>query len=281
MRRYTHGEGNLLGEVSRRMTGSADLFNHDGRSPRASINHITVHDGFTLADLVSYEQKHNKANGEDNRDGSDDNQSTNCGFEGPTDDPNILQMRRQLRRNHLASLLLAQGVPLILAGDEVSNSQSGNNNAYCQDDEIGWVDWSALGRDGDDVTALVAQLTEIRRRFPQLRPRHWVDGRREDGSFGVLWLTPHANEMTEHDWNFPEGRFLSYLLGSVDDQPPLFIVLNSAAEAIEFTLPNIPQYNTWSAILNTGPGATLGQNLPAGWKSQAPARSVLAYSGSK
>jgi isoamylase len=281
MRRYTHGEGNLLGEVSRRMTASADLFNHDGRSPRASINHVTVHDGFTLADIVSYNQKHNEANGEDNRDGSDDNQSTNCGVEGPTDDAKILQLRRQLRRNHLASLLLAHGVPLLLAGDEAGNSQSGNNNAYCQDNEIGWVDWSGSGRDGDDMSGLIAQLTDIRRRFPQLRPRHWVEGRRDDGSFGVLWLTPQANEMTEQDWNFPEGRFLAYVLGPVDGQPSLFIVLNSAPEAIEFILPNIPEYNTWTAILNTAPGANLGQNLPAGWKSQAPGRSVLVYSGSK
>ena len=131
----------------RRMTGSADLFDHDGRSPRASINHVTVHDGFTLADLVSYDAKHNEANGEDNRDGSDDNNSINCGVEGPTDDPAITALRRQLRRNQLACLMLAQGVPLMLAGDEVGNSQNGNNNAYCQDNEIGWVDWAGLSRD--------------------------------------------------------------------------------------------------------------------------------------
>jgi glycogen operon protein len=281
MRRYIHGEGSLLGEVSRRMTGSADLFNHDGRSPRSSINHVTVHDGFTLADLVSYNQKHNEANGEENRDGSDDNQSTNCGAEGPTNDPEILQLRRQLRRNHLTALLLANGVPLLLAGDEVGNSQNGNNNAYCQDDEIGWVNWSARGHDGDDMTGLVAQLTDMRRRFPQLRLRHWVDGRRDDGSFGVLWLTPNAKEMTEQDWNFPAGRFLAYVLGPADGQPPLFIVLNSAPEAIEFALPTIPEQNTWTVILNTTPGASIGQNLPAGWKSQAPGRSILVYSGSK
>src|SRR6188768_575709 len=171
---------------------SAGLFNHDGRSPRSSINHVTVHDGFTLVDLVSYSQKHNEANGEDNRDGSDDNQSINCGVEGPSDDPEIVNLRRQLRRNHLATLFLGQGVPLLLAGDEVGNSQNGNNNAYCQDNEIGWVKWKALGSDGDDMADLVAQLTALRRRFPQLRPRHWVEGRREDGSFGVIWLTPQG-----------------------------------------------------------------------------------------
>ena len=198
----------------------------------------------SLADLVSYNQKHNEANGEENRDGSNDNQSTNCGVEGPTSDPNILQLRRQLRRNHLAVLLLAHGVPLILAGDEAGNSQNGNNNAYCHNNDIGWVKWSGLGREGEDMTGLVAQLTDIRRRYPQLRPRHWVDGRRPDGSFGVLWLTPQAHEMTEQDWKFPEGRFLAYVLGPVDEYPPLFIVLNSAPEAIEFTLPTIPEQNT-------------------------------------
>src|ERR1700726_4882700 len=147
LRRYWAGEGSLIGDVSGRMTASSDLFNHDGRSTHASINHVTVHDGFTLADLVSYNGKHNEANGEDNRDGADDNNSTNCGQEGPTDDPAILALRRQLRRNQLACLMLAQGVPHMLAGDEVGNSQAGNNNAYCQDNEIGWVDWSGAGRE--------------------------------------------------------------------------------------------------------------------------------------
>ena len=152
LRRYWSGEGKLIGDLAGRMTGSADLFDHQGRSPRSSINHVTVHDGFTLADLVSYERKHNEANREDNRDGSDDNHSTNCGVEGPTSNPDVLALRRQLRRNFLSSLMLAQGVPLLLAGDEVANSQNGNNNAYCQDNPIGWVDWSALGHDGDDLS---------------------------------------------------------------------------------------------------------------------------------
>jgi glycogen operon protein len=280
LRRYWAGEGNLIGELGRRMTGSADLFNHDGRAPRASVNHVTVHDGFTLADLVSYNSKHNEANGEENRDGSDDNQSTNCGVEGPTDDPKILELRRQLRRNHLSCLLLAQGVPLVLAGDEVGNSQGGNNNAYCQDNEIGWIDWSGLGRDGDDMTALVAQLTGLRRRFPQLRPRHWVDGRRDDGSFGVLWLKPDATEMTEHDWNFPEGRFLSYVLGPAQaGQAPIYIVLNGATETIEITVPTLPEYNRWTLLLNTAPQAETGQEFPSGSKSHAGGRSVSVFSG--
>jgi isoamylase len=279
LRRYWSGEGNLIGELGRRMTGSADLFDHDSRGPRSSVNYVTVHDGFTLADLVSYERKHNDANGEQNRDGSDENDSTNHGAEGPTDNPNILQLRRQTRRNLIASLMLAQGVPLLLAGDEVSNSQAGNNNAYCQDNAIGWVDWSALGSN-EDMTSFVSELAELRRRFPQLRARHWVQGRRPDGSFGVLWLTPQATEMTEQDWNFPEGRFLSYILGPLEEaDAPLYVVLNAASETIEFMLPMLPQYSRWTACLDTAPKPQLGAQLPAGAKAQAPPRSILVFSG--
>ncbi|MBN8965090.1 MAG: glycogen debranching protein GlgX, partial [Rhizobiales bacterium] len=142
MRRYWRGEGGLLGELAGALTGSSAQFRHNGRGPQASINHVVVHDGFTLADLVSYEHKHNETNGEDNRDGSDDNNSLNCGIEGPTDDPAIIERRRLLRRNQLASLFLAHGVPLMLAGDEAGNTQNVNNNSYCQDNAIGWVDWS-------------------------------------------------------------------------------------------------------------------------------------------
>jgi isoamylase len=280
LRRYWSGEGNLIGELGCRMTGSADLFDHDGRSPRSSINHVTVHDGFTLADLVSYERKHNLANGENNRDGSDENYSTNCGVEGPTDDPSVVTLRRQLRRNLLSCLMLAQGVPLLLAGDEVGNSQNGNNNAYCQDNPLVWVDWSALGREEEDLTGLLALLSELRRRFPQLRARRWVEGRRPDGSFGVLWLTPQGTEMTEADWNFPEGRFLSYVLGPVEpDGAALYIVLNAALETIEFRLPTLSLFNQWTVALDTAQDAQLGKALASGSLLQAMARSVLAFSG--
>jgi isoamylase len=280
LRRYWSGEGNLIGELGRRMTGSADLFHHDHRSPRSSINFITVHDGFTLADLVSYERKHNEANGENNHDGSDENHSTNCGVEGPTDDPKILELRRQLRRNLLSSLMLAQGVPLLLAGDEVGNSQGGNNNAYCQDNPIGWVDWSALGRDEEDMTSLVSQLAKLRRHLSQLRPRRWVEGRRPDGSFGALWLTPQATEMTEPDWNFPKGHFLSYVLGPLKaTDVPLYVVLNAAPEAIEFMLPALPKYSRWTVLLETARKPRLGADLPSGAKLEAGPRSILVFSG--
>ena len=280
MRRYWSGEGSLIGEVSSRMTASSDLFNHDGRMPRASVNHVTVHDGFTLQDLFSYNEKHNEANGEDNRDGSNDNHSNNCGHEGPTDDPAITALRRQLRRNQLACLLLAQGTPLILAGDEVGNSQAGNNNAYCQDNEVGWVDWQGLGRSGDDLIDFIGLLAGLRRKFGQIRTRRWLDGRRPDGSFGVLWLTPSAAEMTEQDWNFPEGRFLAYVLSPTQEgQPPIFIVLNAAPEEIAFTLPKLPEYKTWQLVLNSAEARQTVTRLPAASETKAPARTVLAFAG--
>lgn len=167
-----------------------------------------------------------------------------------------------LRCNLLASLMLRQGVPLLLAGDEVGNSQNGNNNAYFQDNPNGGVDWSSLGH-ADDNIALMAQLTDLRRRLAQLRRRRWVEGRRADGSFGVLWLTPQATEMTEQDWNFPEGRFLSYLLAPVQHgEATLYIVLNAAMATIGFTLPDLSEYRRWTALLDTAwkqrPGEEFG-----------------------
>ena len=279
LRRYWRGDGSMIGDVGGRMTASSDLFDHAGKNPSAGINHVTVHDGFTLADLVSYAGKHNEPNGENNRDGADENFSTNCGVEGPTDKLEIIALRRQLRRNLLASLLLAQGTPLILAGDEVGNSQGGNNNAYCQDNPTGWVDWSNLGSEHDDMSELIGQLTILRRGFPQLWSRQFVSGRKTDGTFGVLWLTPHATEMTEADWNFPEGRFLAYALGPLEQgRPALFVVLNAAPQAIELELPALPHCNRWSPLMNTAGPFAQDVPFPAGTKVQAPARSVLVFS---
>ena len=280
LRRYWAGEGDLIGEVATRMTGSADIFEHHRRTPRASINHVTVHDGFTLADLVSYERKHNEANREDNRDGSEFNLSTNGGVEGPTDNAEIVATRQKLRRNFLATLLLAQGVPLLLAGDEVGNSQGGNNNAYCQDNEIGWIDWSGLGRAGEDMTALVGKLTELRRRFPQLQGRRWLDGRRDDGTHDVLWLTPDATEMTEQDWRFPNSRFLSYVLAADErGQSPLFLVFNAAPEDIAFALPKAPGGDHWMKVLDTSSEAPKSETHAAGTRLIARGRSVRVFSG--
>lgn len=280
LRRYWSGEGAPIGEVSRRMTGSSDLFNHNGRLMRASINHVTVHDGFTLADLFSYDSKHNLANGENNRDGSSHNHSHNLGHEGPTTDATIAALRRQLRKNQIACLMLAQGIPLLLAGDEVGNTQNGNNNAYCQDNEIGWVGWEKLGDADDDLTDLIGELAELRARFPQIRSQRWLDGRRADGSYGVLWLTPEADDMTEHDWNFPHGRFIAYVLApSGESRDALFIVLNAAPEPIAFRLPKLAAFKTWQPLLDTTSKRASLSAVAPGALSHAPAQSVLAFAG--
>jgi glycogen operon protein len=282
LRRYWRGDGSLLGDLGHRLTASADLFRHDTRGPRSSINHITVHDGFTLADLVSYEHKHNETNGEDNRDGSDENESTNCGVEGPTDDPKIIDARRRLRRNFLVSLLLAHGVPLILAGDEVANSQNGNNNAYCQDNETGWVDWSKRGIAGDDLTDFIGQLTALRQQYPQLKPHRWLEGKGADGSYDVLWLTPDGTEMTDGDWNFPDGHFLSYILGPAGEHgAPLYIVLNAAPAALDFVLPSWPGNGHWSCVIDTSEldHPIHAQQQAAGTKLSAAPVSTLVFAG--
>jgi glycogen operon protein len=278
LRRYWAGEGSLIGDLSSAMTGSSHLFKHSRRGPRASINHITVHDGFTLADLVSYNQKHNEANGEDNRDGSDDNQSSNWGVEGPTDDPEITDLRNRIRRNQLACLMLAHGIPLILAGDEVGNSQAGNNNAYCQDNETGWVDWSGTGKPGTDLTGFIGRLADIRSRYPQLRPKRWVQGRAKNGDYGVIWLTPQGSEMTQADWGFPDGHFLSYLLAPPEpEEPTLFIVLNAASIPVTFVLPKPREVAGWQAILDTAEPEATARQLSPGAKMEAPDHAILVY----
>jgi glycogen operon protein len=262
------------------MTGSSDLFRNTRRSPRASINHVTVHDGFTLADLVSYEAKHNGANGEDNRDGSDDNISLNCGVEGPTDNAEILSQRLELRKSLLASLMLAQGVPLLLAGDEVGNGQGGNNNAYCQDNEVGWVDWSGESHPADDLSDLIGRLASLRRQFPQLSIRRWVDDWDHEGRYGVMWLTPQATEMTEDDWHKPQAHFLAYVLGPIEaDGVPLCIVLNAGAEQVEFALPTWPTNRAWKQLLDTASSSTDAGSLEPGSKCTASARSVQVFGG--
>ncbi|HEY7300551.1 MAG TPA: glycogen debranching protein GlgX [Xanthobacteraceae bacterium] len=280
MRRFWSGEGGLIGEVARRMSGSADLFQQRGRLPSASINYVTVHDGFTLADLVSYARKHNEENREGNGDGSDLNDSANCGVEGPTDDPAVRETRGRLRRALLSSLMLAKGVPLLLAGDEAGNSQRGNNNAYCQDNEIGWVDWSGLGTEETALASFIDSLVELRRNFPQLRADSWLEGRRADRSYDILWLTPDATEMTQADWTAPDSRFLCYLLSPVENPgSPLYVAINAAPAPIDFKLPAPPKYNRWTELLNSASPAELRREFASGAALQALAHSVLVFAG--
>jgi isoamylase len=276
-RRFWRGDGNLIGDLAYCMTASAAQFKYNGRGPRASINFVTAHDGFTLADWTSYQHKHNEANGEDNRDGTDDNLSTNCGVEGPTKDEKILALRRRLVRNQLATLFLAQGVPLLLAGDEAGNSQGGNNNAYAQDNETGWVDWSGL--DGaDDLTNLVGELTRLRQRFPQLKPHAWMQGKKADASFDVKWLRPDGAQMEAGDWNFPNGHFLSYVLAPRPGGEPLLIVLNGVDAAVTLTFAAWPDVKHWQCVFDTADGKMADSYGPGATASVQP-RAVLAFAG--
>jgi glycogen operon protein len=282
LRCFWRGDADQIRTLASRMTGSADIFRRHGRGPRASINHVTVHDGFTLQDLVSYTAKRNEANKEDNRDGSDDNASANWGVEGETKDAAILDLRTRARRNLIAALFLSQGVPLLLAGDEVGNSQAGNNNAYCQDNDIGWVDWSGLGKPDRDVTGFIAKLAALRRTYPQLQGQRWLVGKRPDRSYDVLWLTPQATEMTEKDWAFAEARFLAYVLAPIEAHgAPLLIVFNAGSDAIPYVLPAWPDIAKWTQLITTDPKKpeSSGATIAVGAKLSAVARTVTVFTG--
>jgi isoamylase len=263
MRAYWKGDGGQIAEFARRFTGSADLYESSGRKPHASINFVTAHDGFTLHDLVSYNGKHNEANLEDNRDGHDDNRSWNCGVEGPSDDPGVRGLRAQQKRNFVATLLLSQGVPMLLAGDELNHTQNGNNNAYCQDNELSWLDWSP--------TAETNELLELARRVIALRRRHPVFSRRrfprgdavEAGSVKeIAWLRPDGAEMTEAEWDQDFARCLGvYLSGASIERldrrgrpvrdDDFLVLFNAHHEPIEFSLPAFHADRAWYVVLDT------------------------------
>ncbi|HWP59399.1 MAG TPA: glycogen debranching protein GlgX [Candidatus Acidoferrales bacterium] len=263
VRRFWKGDGGLLGGLAYRLTGSSDLYGSEGRSPYASINFVTAHDGFTLADLVSYNDKHNEANGEENRDGHNENLSWNCGAEGPTDDPAVLALRARQQRNFLATLILSQGVPMLLAGDEIGRTQQGNNNAYCQDNEISWLDWN-LTRGGRELLEFTRLLIRLFHRHPVLRRRKFFQGRRIRGSEvkDLSWFRPDGKEMADEDWNNPSGRCLGLRLAGdaideldaqgqrvIDDT--LLILLNAHHEPVPFILPAHRRKVRWEVILDT------------------------------
>src|SRR5690606_14935531 len=210
IRRFVRGDTGLAGDVATALAGSSDLYKDDGRLSLSSINFVTCHDGFTLADLVSYDRKHNGANGEDNRDGSDHNYSWNCGAEGDTDDPAILALRRRQARNAFALLLLSQGVPMLLAGDEVLRTQRGNNNAWCQDNEISWFDWR-LTETNSDMLRFVREMIALRKRHPGLSRAKFLTGQIDPvrGIPDICWYDAQLNAAR---WDDPETRFLSFTL---------------------------------------------------------------------
>jgi len=232
IRKFWKGEAGTMGGLAGRLAGSADLFDHDGREPSASVNFLAAHDGFTLADLVSYEHKHNEANGEDNRDGHGANYSWNNGAEGPSEDAAILTARRNDVRALLATLFVSHGTPMLTAGDEFGRSQGGNNNAYAQDNDITWLDWE--NADGDLVN-YVAALSEIRRNHPALRSDRFLSGKEQDGVRDVVWLRPDGQEMSEGDWNAPDASVLGMFLHEAGEI--LLVWLNRLREPVGVTLP--------------------------------------------
>jgi isoamylase len=263
MRDFWRGARTGVADFAYRLTGSSDLYQSDGRRPYASINFVTAHDGFTLNDLVSYDRKHNEANGERNRDGSDDNRSWNCGVEGPTDDPEVVALRERQKRNLLASVLLAAGVPMLVAGDEMSRTQQGNNNAYCQDNEISWLDWAMGGRKAG-LVEFTRSIIALRRDHPVFRRRKFYQGQAIFGS-GVKdigWFTPDGAEMTEALWQAPDISTLGVFLNGeeIPDRDPrggrvlddsFLLLLNGGAEPAMFTLPGRPWGKEYELVVDT------------------------------
>ena len=284
VRDFWRGQDRTLGELAFRITGSSDLYSSTGRRPHASINFVTCHDGFTLRDLVSYHQKHNEANGEDNRDGESHNRSWNCGVEGETDDPAVLAMRAQQRRNFLATLFLSQGVPMLLGGDEIGRTQRGNNNGYCQDNEVSWFDWL----DADhELLAFTRELISLRSRHPVMRRGRWFEGRSIRGSdlHDIGWFRPDGGEMTDADWRSPAARGLGvFLNGDAIESRDLqgyklrddsfYLLLNAHAEPIDFRLPPTASAERWLRVFDTTerafdplPGPEMGRDIAAAARS--------------
>jgi glycogen operon protein len=262
VRRFWKGDEGRVGEIAYRFTGSPDLYQQSGRRPYASINFITSHDGFTLNDLVSYNDKHNEANGENNNDGDNNNHSWNCGVEGPTDDPEIKELRARQRRNMLATLLLSQGVPMLYAGDEWARTQDGNNNAYCQDNELSWLSWEH-DEEQKELLEFTKNLIKLRHDHPVFRRPKFFQGRRIRGSEikDVMWFNPGGNEMSDEEWSSPYVRCLGMLLSGdtidvltfegepIRDETFLFLI-NAHFEAIPFVLPG-QEHLEWTLIVDT------------------------------
>jgi glycogen operon protein len=264
VRDYWRGEAATLGEFASRLTGSADLYEHTARRPVASINFVTAHDGFTLRDLVSYNEKHNEANGEDNNDGESNNQSWNCGVEGPTDDPGVNELRSRQQRNFLATTLLSQGVPMISHGDEIGRTQNGNNNGYCQDNEITWVHWDKADT---ELLEFAQAVSALRAAHPVFRRRRFFQGvpvrrRGTEGLPDISWFRPDGSEMSDEDWDSGFGKSVAVYLNGLgipdldargqrvtDDS--FFLCFNAHHEDIEFTLPPKEFGQTWLPVIDT------------------------------
>ncbi|HWM80369.1 MAG TPA: glycogen debranching enzyme GlgX, partial [Methylomirabilota bacterium] len=263
IRRYWKGDWGQVGELAFRLTGSSDLYEQGGRRPSASINFVTAHDGFTLADLVAYTEKRNAANGEENRDGSDNNYSWNCGAEGPTDDAAVRALRERQQRNVLATLFLSQGVPMLSGGDEIARTQRGNNNAYCQDNEVSWFAWPPTGT-AARLLDFTRRLIRLRLDHPVFQRRRFFQGRRIHGSAvkDLSWLRPDGSEMTDEEWGNWHSRCLGLQLAGdaieeMDDEglpvrdETFLLLLNAHDEAVPFVLPKHEPHMEWELCLDT------------------------------
>jgi len=272
MRAYWKGDGGVIGELANRLTGSSDLYESNGRRPHASINFVTAHDGFTLHDLVSFNDKHNEANQEDNRDGENNNLAWNCGVEGPTDDPAINVLRAQQKRNFLATLFLSQGVPMLLAGDEMARTQAGNNNAYCQDNELTWVNWDLTSEDRK-LLEFAQRMIALNKTHPVFRRRSFFEGRRVAGTAikDIVWLKHDGNEMTDEEWQLSHARCLGVVLagealeetderGRPVQDDDFLLLLNAHHEEISFVLPVFNPETHWTLEFDTSRDAGLGHD---------------------
>ncbi|HZH52200.1 MAG TPA: glycogen debranching protein GlgX [Microvirga sp.] len=289
IRAFWRGDEGKLPELAARLSASADLFNKRGRKPWASVNFITAHDGFTLNDLVSYNEKHNEANGEDNRDGHSHNLSSNYGVEGPTNDPAIKDIRFRQMRNMLATLLLSRGTPMLLAGDEFGRTQKGNNNAYCQDNEISWIDWEGIDEDGRSLADFVQKVIAIRQALPMLRRGRFLTGEfdPELGVKDVSWLTPAGDEMTPEHWMDPNGRCLGVLLDGraqetgirrIGSDSTLLLILNSYEDVVPFHLPEAPGGTRWVRLIDTNLGVDAElEKFAFGHEYTVTGRSLLLF----
>ncbi|TQL04299.1 glycogen debranching protein GlgX [Cellulomonas sp. SLBN-39] len=291
VRDFWRGEPSTLGEFASRLSGSSDLYEHSGRRPIASINFVTAHDGFTLHDLVSYNDKHNDANGEGGRDGESHNRSWNCGVEGPTDDPQISELRARQRRNFLATMLLSQGVPMLAHGDELGRTQGGNNNGYCQDNEVTWVDWD-LDEERLALLEFTRRVVHLRRDHPVFRQRRFFAGAPEHGGESELrdiaWLTPSGQHMQAEAWNSDHAfAVMVFLNGDAIDEPDMrgeeivddsfLLLFNSHWEKQSFKLPGADYGQAWTAVLDTDGQVKAGRTVKAGGRVTLAPRSMVLF----
>ncbi len=289
VRAWWKGDEATAADLATRLCGSGDRFNRRGRRPWASVNFVTAHDGFTLHDLVSYNDRHNEANGENNADGHSDNHAWNCGAEGPTDDTEIRALRERQKRNFLATLLLSQGTPMLLAGDEFGRTQQGNNNAYCQDNEISWVDWDGIDDDGRALAEFVRKLTTLRHALPVLRRNRFLTGEHNDklDVTDVEWLSPAGVPLAHEQWGDPQMRCFGMLIDGrsqtsgimrLASDATLLIVLNAYHDVVDFTLPSVPGNDQWRCLIDTN--MPVREELPefeAGDVYQVTGRSLLLF----